>query len=130
MNDSKHHGAKAELWWLRFGGMPDGRRRAVRLAAAGLVVLLLGGLVVWLPQPAVYGRWGFDTSTIDPAVRPGDSFFDHANGAGAAGYIDDRRVGGKLKPWDIRSTLRNNSLRIVADIVAKASRSNAAPDTD
>src|SRR5262249_37292869 len=130
MNDSKHHGAKAQLWRLRFGGKPDSRRRAVRLAAGGLAVLLLGGLLVWLPKPAAYGRWGFGTSTIDPAVRPGDSFFDYANGARAAGRIGDRRVGAKLKPWDIEDTVWNNTLDIVANIVAKASSSNAAPDTD
>src|SRR5215467_8160105 len=130
MNDSKHHGASAQLWRLRFGGKPDSRRRAVRLAAGVLTVLLLGGLVIWLPKPAAYGRWGFDTSTIDPAVRPGDSFFDHANGAGAAGRIDDRRVGAKLKPWDIRNTVQKNSLHSEENIVAKAPSTNDAPDTD
>src|SRR4051812_36669449 len=81
MNDRKHHGANAQLWRLRFGGKPGSWRRAVRLAVGGLAVLLLGGMLVWVPKPPAYGRWGFDTSTIDPAVRPGDSFFDHANGA-------------------------------------------------
>src|SRR5215831_6821227 len=128
MNDSKHHGANAQLWGLRFGGKPVSRRQAVRLAAGVLTVLVLGGLVIWLPKQAAYGRWGFDTATIDPAVRPGDSFFDHANGVDAAGRIDERRAGAKLKPWDIRITLQNNSFRIVTDIVTKASNSNAAPD--
>src|SRR5262245_10949474 len=130
MNDRKHHGANAQLWRLRFGGKPDSWRRTVRLAAGGLAVLLMGGVLVWLPQPPDYGRWGFDTSTIDPAVRPGDSFFDHANGEWAAGRVGGRRVGAKLKSWDIRNTVRNKSFDIVANIVAKASSSNAALDTD
>ena len=27
-----------------------------------------------------YGTWGFDLAGRDPAVRPGDDFFHHANG--------------------------------------------------
>src|SRR5215470_17194224 len=117
MNDSKHHRANAQLWRLRFGGKPGSRRRAVRLAVGGLAVLLLGGVLVWVRQMPAYGRWGFDTSTIDPAVRPGDSFFDHANGADSAG----------VSPWRvIEDTVRNK----IFYIVTKALNSNAAPDTE
>jgi putative endopeptidase len=119
MNDSKHHRANARLWRLRFGGKPGSRRRAVRLAAGGLAVLLLGGVLVWLPKPPAYGRWGFDTSTIDPAVRPGDSFFDHANGAWAARF----QIGAHSA---VKDTVRNK----IFYIVTKALNSNAAPDTD
>ena len=31
--------------------------------------------------PADYGRWGFDASGMEKANKPGDSFFDFANGA-------------------------------------------------
>src|SRR5215470_10628389 len=56
--------------------------------AAGVMlamVLATAGPAVEIFDPAhrdaAYGRWGFDESGIDPAVSPGDSFFDFANGA-------------------------------------------------
>src|SRR5262249_17484863 len=126
MNDSKHHRAKAQLWRLRFGGKPDSWRRAVRLAAGGLAVLLLGGVLVWIGQLPAYGRWGFDTSTIDPAVRPGDSFFDYANGAWADRFQIGRYSAGVSMSGLIKAKVRDK----IRFIVAKASNSNAAPDSD
>ncbi|MGE4321874.1 MAG: M13 family metallopeptidase [Sphingobium sp.] len=38
------------------------------------------------PAPAgkpVYGRYGFDTAGMDPAIKPGDDFYHHANGGWA-----------------------------------------------
>jgi putative endopeptidase len=32
------------------------------------------------PAPPSFGRWGVDLTARDPAVKPGDSFFDYANG--------------------------------------------------
>src|SRR5690349_18847156 len=117
MHDSKYRGANAQLWRFRFGGKPGSRRRAVRLVAGGLAVLLLGGVLVWVQQLPAYGRWGFDTSTIDPAVRPGDTFFDYANGADSTG-VNMFGV--------INDTVRNK----IFYIVTKALNSNAASDTD
>ncbi|HEY3949208.1 M13 family metallopeptidase [Phenylobacterium sp.] len=34
--------------------------------------------------PPHYGTWGFDTTGMDTAVRPGDDFFDYANGKWSA----------------------------------------------
>jgi putative endopeptidase len=126
VNDSKHHRANAQLWRLRFGGKPDSWRRAVRLAAGGLAVLLMGGVLVWLPKPAAYGRWGFDTSTIDPTVRPGHSFFDYANGTWAARFQIDAYSAGINMSGVIKAKVRDK----IRYIVTKAFNSNAAPDTD
>jgi putative endopeptidase len=32
------------------------------------------------PQPRKFGAWGVDLTARDASVKPGDSFFDHANG--------------------------------------------------
>jgi putative endopeptidase len=83
-----------------------GRRRARRLAAGMAVVLACAGALPLRAQDpgaaappraaveagaigtahhgAAFGRFGFDDSAIDPAIRPGDSFFDYANGAWVA----------------------------------------------
>jgi putative endopeptidase len=57
-----------------------------------LLLLLVGIMLFWarlLPSPAVaqgqeessrYGAWGLDTSAVDKAMKPGDSFFGYANG--------------------------------------------------
>ncbi|HEX8127120.1 MAG TPA: M13 family metallopeptidase [Allosphingosinicella sp.] len=33
-----------------------------------------------IPAPKTFGRWGVDLGARDPSVKPGDSFFDYANG--------------------------------------------------
>src|SRR5215468_3855047 len=85
--------------------------------AGGLAVLLLSGVLVWVRQLPAYGRWGFDTSAIDPAVRPGDSFFDHVKGADSAGV-------------NMRGVIEDTVRKKILYIVTKALNSNAAPDTD
>jgi putative endopeptidase len=34
-----------------------------------------------MPAPKKFGSWGVDLSARDSSVKPGDSFFDHANGS-------------------------------------------------
>src|SRR4051794_22102415 len=39
---------------------------------------------VWAQESASigrYGSWGFDSTAVDPATRPGNDFFEYANGA-------------------------------------------------
>jgi putative endopeptidase len=77
------------------------------------------------PAPQI-GAWGFDTSGIDPQAKPGDSFFDHANGE-----------------WDIRTVIPPDKARFgafnalndktedqVYAIIDDAAKSGAAPATD
>jgi putative endopeptidase len=75
---------------------------------------------------AAFGRWGFDSSGIDPAVSPGDSFFDYANGAWAARTAipaDKTRFG-------MFDALTDRMQEQVRAIVTEAARSDVAPDTD
>jgi putative endopeptidase len=44
-----------------------------------------GGGGVALAAAERFGTWGFDTSGMDTAAKPGDSFFEYANGKAVAG---------------------------------------------
>jgi putative endopeptidase len=73
-----------------------------------------------------YGRWGFDDSGINPAARPGDSFFDFANGrwdARTAIPADKSRFG----MFDALTDKTQEQVRAIIELAAK---SGAAPDTD
>jgi putative endopeptidase len=74
----------------------------------------------------VFGPWGFDLSGVDPKAKPGDSFFDYANGAW------DART--EIPPDKVRSgafdALRDKSEEQVRAIVEDAAKSSAAPDTE
>jgi putative endopeptidase len=75
---------------------------------------------------AAFGRWGFDETGIDPAVNPGDSFFDYVNGAWAARTdipADKTRYG-------MFDALTDKTQEQVRAIVEEAARSGAAADTD
>jgi putative endopeptidase len=78
------------------------------------------------PRRPVYGRWGYDSSAIQPAVSPGDSFYDYANGAWVARAVvgaDSSRVG-------LRGALEGKTQGQIFAIILEALRSGAAPDTD
>ncbi|MFL6862579.1 MAG: M13 family metallopeptidase [Allosphingosinicella sp.] len=57
-------------------------KRLPLLAASVTAIALAAGPAAAAPaaQPAKYGAWGVDLSARDPAAKPGDSFFDYANG--------------------------------------------------
>jgi putative endopeptidase len=75
---------------------------------------------------AAYGRWGFDTSAIDGAVRPGDSFYDYANGAADARAVIPADVAGVSTFGEVKEKAREE----LSTIVMKAWLSHASPDTD
>ena len=49
------------------------------------VAVLLGGAAVttsaWAQSKPYYSPWGFDLTAVDKATKPGDDFFQYANGA-------------------------------------------------
>src|SRR5262245_46838612 len=72
------------------------------------------------------GPWGFDTNGIDRQAKPGDSFFDYANGAWAARTVippDKARFGA----FD---ALRDKTEDQVQAIINDAAKSGASPTTD
>jgi putative endopeptidase len=80
-------------------------------------------------QPATapqIGAWGFDLAGLDPQAKPGDSFFDHANGAWDARTVippDKTRFGA----FD---ALRDRTEDQVQAIINDAAKSGASPATD
>jgi len=76
------------------------------------------------PAPA-YGAWGFDLSGMDASVKPGDEFFDYANGhwfANATIPADKSRVG-------MFDALTDKTQDQVLAIIADLGRSGAAAGT-
>jgi putative endopeptidase len=73
-----------------------------------------------------FGSWGFDLSGMARGARPGNSFFDYANGA-----WDARTV---IPPDKVRfgmfDSLRDRSQAQVREIIEDAAKSGAAPATD
>ncbi len=72
------------------------------------------------------GPWGFDVSGVDAKAKPGDSFFDYANGAWDARTVipaDKSRFGA----FD---ALRDRTEEQVRAIIDEAAKSGASPDTD
>src|SRR5262249_24097336 len=72
------------------------------------------------------GPWRFDTSGIDPQAKPGDSFFDYANGAWEARTMippDKTRFGASV-------SLRDRNEDQVQTIINAAATCGASPDTD
>jgi putative endopeptidase len=117
---------------------PGGSRRRSRLAVGVFAVLLGGALVSGArgagesAEPAaphagpVFGHWGFDMSGMDPAVRPGDSFFGYANGAWVARTVippDKARFG-------VFDELRDKTQEQVHAIVTEAARAGAPAGSD
>src|ERR1700716_1027792 len=61
------------------------RNKLLAYLALAMALAIGGGR---LDRPAAHpatapqtGPWGFDLAGLDPQAKPGDSFFDHANGA-------------------------------------------------
>jgi putative endopeptidase len=95
---------------------------AVTLAIGGLVDRSVGQSA---PAPQI-GAWGFDVNGVDAKAKPGDSFFDYANGAWAARTVippDKARFG-------MFDALRDKTEDQVHTIIMAAARSGASPGTD
>ncbi len=73
-----------------------------------------------------YGTWGFNTKGIDPSVRPGDDFYDYANGNSlkALDIPPDRTRFGN---FDVLSVLSENQVHAILedDAAAKAAPGSA-----
>jgi len=98
-------------------------------ALAVAVVIGVGRAEQSAGQPAAVpqlGAWGFDLTGVDPKAKPGDSFFDYANGA-----------------WDARTAIPPDRARFgmfgalgdkveeqIRTIIDAAAKSGASPATD
>ena len=72
-----------------------------------------------VPTPTMdFGTWGFDPKAIDPAVDPGDNFFDYANGK----WVRENPIPAEFTRFGAFNILREKSTAdveaLVADLVA------------
>jgi putative endopeptidase len=106
------------------------RSGKARRFAAGLLALALAGVANAPagaePGAAAFGRWGFDETGVDRAVKPGDSFFEYANGA----WVARTAIPADKSRYGMFDALNDRTLERVHAIVTDAARSGAAPDTD
>ena len=73
-----------------------------------------------------YGAWGFDISGLDRNAKPGDSFFDYANG----GWDARTMIPADKSRFGVFELLRDGSQDRVRTIIEDAAKSNAATGTD
>jgi putative endopeptidase len=103
--------------------VPRRKHHATAILIALLALAAGAGALEGAPQ---FGGWGFDLSGVNRGVKPGDSFFDFANGA-----------------WDARTTippdkvrfgmfdaLRDTSQAQIREVIESAAGSGAARSTE
>jgi putative endopeptidase len=78
------------------------------------------------PTPTMdFGTWGFDPEALDPAVDPGDDFFDYANGK----WVRENPIPAEFTRFGAFNILREKSTADVEALVADLVASNPAPGT-
>ena len=90
----------------------------MKLLAAAAAVICLSGTAATAAIPT-YGAWGVDLAGMDTSVKPGDDFFDYANGKWFAAAVipADRTSTGAFDDLQILSEKRMSA--IVAELEAK-----------
>jgi len=63
-----------------------------------------------------YGDWGFDTSGVDPAIRPGQDFFRHVNGA----WMDRTEIPADKSSYTAGMILRDEVERRLHELMVAA----------
>ena len=89
------------------------------MAVALLGTLAFAGTAAGQPKNTEFGAWGFDLSGMDPTAKPGDDFFDYANGAWDArtAIPADRSRFGK---FDELRDMSEEQLRAIIEDAAKS----------
>jgi len=78
------------------------------------------------PTPTMeFGAWGFDPAALDPAVDPGDDFFEHANGK----WVRENPIPAEFTRFGAFNILREKSTADVEALVADLVASDPAPGT-
>jgi putative endopeptidase len=90
------------------------------LLLAGFSALALMASFAHAAEPQ-YGKWGFDTSGVDKAAKPGDDFFRYANGA----WLDAKQIPADKPGVSLRLEMTDRVEARVRDILDKAAASAA-----
>ena len=74
------------------------------------------------PNPSI-GAWGFDLTTMDKAVKPGDDFFRYANGV----WLDSFEIPADRSRYGAFDQLAEAAEKDVHAIIDELAASNPAP---
>lgn len=78
------------------------------------------------PTPTMeFGTWGFHAASLDPAVHPGDDFFEYANGK----WVRENPIPPEFTRFGAFNILREKSTADVEALVADLVQSNPAAGT-
>ncbi|MBO9517614.1 MAG: M13 family metallopeptidase [Porphyrobacter sp.] len=78
------------------------------------------------PTPTMeFGSWGFDPAALDQSVKPGDDFFDFANGK----WVKENPIPSEYTRFGAFNILREKSTADVETLVASLVASNPAAGT-
>ena len=106
--------------------------KSILLAAASAAALALTAAPTFAetaPEPASavqakkYGSWGVDLTARDTTVKPGDSFFEYANGAWYKSAVIPADQPALSVGWEVR----NLSQAQVRTVIEESARSRATP---
>jgi putative endopeptidase len=97
--------------------------KLILACGAAICALHVGAAAADPTQPAHYGAWGFDLSGEDTQVKPGDNFFQYANGT----YVKNLAIPPDQTRYGTFMVLRDLSEARTHDILEKAAAT--APET-
>ena len=78
------------------------------------------------PGKPALGNWGFDTSGMNRSVKPGDSFYEFANGA----WSKKTEIPADRANWGVTAELRNLSDERMRTIIEDSARTGGAPGSN
>ncbi len=73
-----------------------------------------------------YGTWGFDETGIDPKAKPGDSFFDYANGA----WYARTEIPADKSSYGMGTAVFDRTQEQLRTLIDNAGKAHGAPDSD
>ncbi|HWE47759.1 MAG TPA: M13-type metalloendopeptidase [Caulobacteraceae bacterium] len=73
-----------------------------------------------------YGPWGFDESGVDPKAKPGDSFFDYANGAWYAKTV----IPADRSSYGMSTAIYDRTQEQLRTLIDNAGKAHGSPDSD
>lgn len=92
-----------------------------------LSLLLSFGSAGWAAETAeTTSTHGLDISGMDRAVKPGDDFFEYANG----GWLEQTEIPADRAAWSSFSLLAQEVNRRTSDLLREAAASDAAPGSE
>jgi putative endopeptidase len=96
------------------------------LAAIAALSLGLPSFAQAQAQPAARATHGIDVAGMDPAVKPGDSFYAYANG----GWMKATEIPADRSRWGVFSVLAEETLRQTRALLDEANQANAPGGTE